>query len=141
MSRLPTGDRPSSSGSGARRVGARRRLMNPGADRLHLIWPVAHRAGEVTMNEVKVAPGVVDYSTLVPRAPATRGDTIRITGITTGTLQLKPTFLEGSPAYSDPLGLILAAALRLRWPAHAWLPRELAGHGRWIDRRVADARA
>ena len=33
---------------------------------------------------------------------------IKITGLSTGTLQLKPTFLEGSPAYGGPLGLICA---------------------------------
>jgi glyoxylase-like metal-dependent hydrolase (beta-lactamase superfamily II) len=31
---------------------------------------------------------------------------MRITGLTTGTLKLKPTFLEGSPAHGGPLGLI-----------------------------------
>lgn len=31
---------------------------------------------------------------------------MRITPLTTGTLQLKPTFLEGSPAHGGPLGLI-----------------------------------
>jgi len=31
---------------------------------------------------------------------------MRITALTTGTLQLKPTFLEGSPAHGGPLGLI-----------------------------------
>ena len=33
---------------------------------------------------------------------------MKISGLTTGTLQLKPTFLEGSPAHGGPLGLILA---------------------------------
>jgi glyoxylase-like metal-dependent hydrolase (beta-lactamase superfamily II) len=33
---------------------------------------------------------------------------IRITALSTGTLQLKPTFLEGSPAHGGPLGLIRA---------------------------------
>ena len=33
---------------------------------------------------------------------------IRITPLTTGTLQLKPTFLEGSPAHGGPFGLIRA---------------------------------
>lgn len=37
-----------------------------------------------------------------------RTPSIRITPITTGTLQLKPTFLDGSPAYGGPLGLIRA---------------------------------
>jgi glyoxylase-like metal-dependent hydrolase (beta-lactamase superfamily II) len=31
---------------------------------------------------------------------------MRITAVTTGTLRLKPTFLEGSPAHGGPLGLI-----------------------------------
>jgi len=31
---------------------------------------------------------------------------MQITAVTTGTLQLKPTFLEGSPAHGGPLGLI-----------------------------------
>ena len=31
---------------------------------------------------------------------------MRITPVTTGTLQLKPTFLEGSPAHGGPIGLI-----------------------------------
>jgi glyoxylase-like metal-dependent hydrolase (beta-lactamase superfamily II) len=31
---------------------------------------------------------------------------MRITAVTTGTLQLKPTFLEGSPAHGGPVGLI-----------------------------------
>jgi glyoxylase-like metal-dependent hydrolase (beta-lactamase superfamily II) len=31
---------------------------------------------------------------------------MRITALSTGTLQLKPTFLEGSPAYGGPMGLI-----------------------------------
>jgi N-acyl homoserine lactone hydrolase len=33
---------------------------------------------------------------------------MKIDAVTTGTLQLKPTFLEGSPAHGGPLGLILA---------------------------------
>ena len=33
---------------------------------------------------------------------------MQITAVTTGMLQLKPTFLEGSPAHGGPLGLILA---------------------------------
>ena len=35
---------------------------------------------------------------------------MRIVGISTGTLQLKPIFLEGSPAHGGPLGLIRAIA-------------------------------
>ena len=41
-------------------------------------------------------------------APAIRKSSIRITALSTGTLQLKPTFLEGSPAHGGPLGLIRA---------------------------------
>ena len=37
-----------------------------------------------------------------------RTASIKITPLSTGTLQLKPTFLEGSPAYGGPLGLIRA---------------------------------
>jgi glyoxylase-like metal-dependent hydrolase (beta-lactamase superfamily II) len=33
---------------------------------------------------------------------------MKIFGVTTGTLQLRPTFLEGSPAHGGPVGLILA---------------------------------
>jgi N-acyl homoserine lactone hydrolase len=41
-------------------------------------------------------------------APGRRRGTssIRITAVSTGTLQLKPTFLEGSPSHGGPLGLI-----------------------------------
>lgn len=39
---------------------------------------------------------------------ATRKSSIKITALSTGTLQLKPTFLEGSPAHGGPLGLIRA---------------------------------
>ena len=37
-----------------------------------------------------------------------RTSSIRITALSTGTLQLKPTFLEGSPAHGGPIGLIRA---------------------------------
>src|SRR5438270_13793897 len=37
-----------------------------------------------------------------------RTASIRITALSTGTLQLKPTFLEGSPAHGGPFGLIRA---------------------------------
>jgi glyoxylase-like metal-dependent hydrolase (beta-lactamase superfamily II) len=33
---------------------------------------------------------------------------MKVFGVTTGTLQLKPTFLQGSPAHGGPLGLIMA---------------------------------
>ena len=50
---------------------------------------------------------------------------IRILGITTGTLQLRPTFLEGSPAHGGPLGLILALRrdrdLTRQLPMWAWV--------------------
>lgn len=50
---------------------------------------------------------------------------IKIFGITTGTLRLKPTFLEGSPAHGGPLGLILAlrrdGALTSPLPMWAWI--------------------
>ena len=42
------------------------------------------------------------------RKRATRTSSIKITALSTGTLQLKPTFLEGSPAHGGPLGLIRA---------------------------------
>lgn len=47
---------------------------------------------------------------------------MKITAITTGTLQLKPTFLEGSPAHGGPLGLILALRRdsRLTGPLPMW---------------------
>ena len=41
-------------------------------------------------------------------ARVTPTSSIRITGLSTGTLQLKPTFLEGSPAHGGPLGLMRA---------------------------------
>ena len=57
---------------------------------------------------------------------------IRITAITTGTLQLKPTFLEGSPAHGGPLGLMRALWRDRRYtkplPMWAWIietPTEL----------------
>lgn len=46
-------------------------------------------------------------TTLAP-APATRASSIKITALSTGTLHLKPTFLEGSPAHGGPLGLMRA---------------------------------
>ena len=50
---------------------------------------------------------------------------MKILGITTGTLQLKPTFLEGSPAHGGPLGLILSLrrdrALTPPLPMWAWI--------------------
>lgn len=55
----------------------------------------------------------------------TSAEAIRILGITTGTLQLKPTFLEGSPAHGGPLGLILAlrrdSAFTPPLPMWAWV--------------------
>jgi N-acyl homoserine lactone hydrolase len=50
---------------------------------------------------------------------------MRITPITTGTLQLKPTFLEGSPAHGGPLGLIRSLWRDSRFtgplPMWAWI--------------------
>src|SRR5262245_64040890 len=77
------------------------------------------------MSKVEVAPVGVGPATLDTRTPTTGGDRIRITGITTGTLQLKPTFLEGSPAHGGPLGLILAlrrdATFTPPLPMWAWV--------------------
>lgn len=42
---------------------------------------------------------------------------IKITALSTGTLQLKPTFLEGSPAHGGTLGLIRALRRDSRWTA------------------------
>ena len=42
------------------------------------------------------------------RDSKSRASSIKITALSTGTLQLKPTFLEGSPAHGGPLGLIRA---------------------------------
>ena len=50
-------------------------------------------------------------STAVRRASLRRPDgreSIRITPLSTGRLQLKPTFLEGGPSHGGPLGLIRA---------------------------------
>ena len=41
-------------------------------------------------------------------ARVTGTSSIKITALSTGTLQLKPTFLEGSPAHGGPLGLMRA---------------------------------
>lgn len=50
---------------------------------------------------------------------------MKISGVTTGTLQLRPAFLEGSPAHGGPLGLILALrrdpALTPPLPMWAWV--------------------
>lgn len=50
---------------------------------------------------------------------------MRITAVTTGTLQLKPTFLEGSPAHGGPLGLIRDLLKDPGWtpplPMWAWI--------------------
>jgi N-acyl homoserine lactone hydrolase len=50
---------------------------------------------------------------------------MQITGVTTGTLQLKPTFLEGSPAHGGPLGLIRSLWRDARFtpplPMWAWI--------------------
>src|SRR5262245_53308056 len=76
------------------------------------------------MSEVRDAPTGVGDTELDRRANTPR-ETIRILGVTTGTLQLKPTFLEGSPAHGGPLGLILAlrrdAAFTPPLPMWAWV--------------------
>ena len=50
---------------------------------------------------------------------------MRISAVTTGTLQLKPTFLEGSPAHGGPLGLIRDLMRDPGWtpslPMWAWI--------------------
>jgi len=50
---------------------------------------------------------------------------MHITAVTTGTLQLKPTFLEGSPAHGGPLGLIKSLWRDQRFtpplPMWAWI--------------------
>src|SRR5262245_9546519 len=60
------------------------------------------------MSLIKDAPGGMEHSALDGGTRTTDAESIRIFGVTTGTLQLKPTFLEGSPAHGGPLGLILA---------------------------------
>jgi len=54
--------------------------------------------------------------------PIRRPSSIRITPFSTGTLQLKPTFLDGSPSHGGPLGLI-GALWRdpdFTWPLPMW---------------------
>jgi N-acyl homoserine lactone hydrolase len=50
---------------------------------------------------------------------------MKITALSTGTLQLKPTFLEGSPAHGGSLGLIRALRRDPRWtpplPMWSWI--------------------
>jgi len=50
---------------------------------------------------------------------------MRITAVSTGSLQLKPTFLEGSPAHGGPLGLIRRLMKDPGWtpplPMWAWI--------------------
>src|SRR5215510_2709443 len=74
------------------------------------------------MSTVEVAPGGVGQST--SDAPSAR-ESIRIFGVTTGTLQLKPTFLEGSPAHGGPFGLIVALRRDTKFtpplPMWAWV--------------------
>jgi len=74
------------------------------------------------MSTVEVAPGGVGHST--PDAHTLR-ESIRIFGVTTGTLQLKPTFLEGSPAHGGPFGLIVALRRDTKFtpplPMWAWV--------------------
>jgi N-acyl homoserine lactone hydrolase len=56
------------------------------------------------------------------QARVSRTSSIRITPLSTGTLQLKPTFLEGSPSFGGPLGLIRALWRdpRWTWPLPMW---------------------
>ena len=73
-----------------------------------------------------VAVGGTRVSTLVPSTSTTHvAQSIAVFGVTTGTLQLRPTFLEGSPAHGGPLGLILALrrdrALTPPLPMWAWV--------------------
>jgi hypothetical protein len=76
------------------------------------------------MSESTVATVGADGSALGPRPRTTGGETIRISGVTTRTVQLKPTFLEGRPAHGGPLGLILPlrrdAAFTPPLPMWAW---------------------
>ena len=66
------------------------------------------------------------------RDPNSRTPSIKITALSTGTLQLKPTFLEGSPAHGGPFGLIRALWRDARFtaplPMWSWIietPTEL----------------
>jgi glyoxylase-like metal-dependent hydrolase (beta-lactamase superfamily II) len=83
----------------------------------------ARASNEVTMSET-ISLGGVSVSRSGAGASSTR-PSIKILGATTGTLQLKPTFLEGSPAHGGPLGLILALrrdhALTPPLPMWAWV--------------------
>jgi N-acyl homoserine lactone hydrolase len=57
--------------------------------------------------------------------PSAIRTSIRITALSTGTLQLKPTFLEGSPAHGGPVGLIRALWRDPNWtrplPMWSWI--------------------
>ena len=57
--------------------------------------------------------------------PSSMPRSIRITALSTGTLQLKPTFLEGSPSHGGPLGLIRDIWRDPRWtrplPMWSWI--------------------
>ena len=50
---------------------------------------------------------------------------MKLTALTTGTLRLKPTFLEGSPSHGGPVGLIRARGRDPRWteplPMWSWI--------------------
>ena len=50
---------------------------------------------------------------------------MKLTALTTGTLRLKPTFLEGSPSHGGPVGLIRALGRDPRWteplPMWSWI--------------------
>jgi N-acyl homoserine lactone hydrolase len=63
--------------------------------------------------------------TLEPARATRTSSSIKITPLSTGTLQLKPTFLEGSPAHGGPLGLIGALWRDQGWtgplPMWSWI--------------------
>jgi len=61
---------------------------------------------------------------------------MKITALSTGTLQLKPTFLEGSPAHGGPLGLIwdLRSDRSLTGPLPMWSWIIATGNIRWRNR-------
>jgi N-acyl homoserine lactone hydrolase len=70
--------------------------------------------------------GGKNTSPLLKLEPAhSRTPSVRVTALSTGTLQLKPTFLEGSPAHGGPLGLIRALWRDPNWtrplPMWSWI--------------------
>jgi glyoxylase-like metal-dependent hydrolase (beta-lactamase superfamily II) len=77
------------------------------------------------MSETVSAGGVGVLGGVARARSANEKPSIKILGVSTGTLQLKPTFLEGSPGHGGPLGLILALrrddAYTPPLPMWAWL--------------------